>query len=243
MIKIIYNSLYAENDRKSKRIYDMAMIFFIIASLVPLAFKQNLKAFTIIDKSCAIIFIIDYILRWMCCKRISGKGNIQFLKYPLTPMALIDALSILPSIVPINSGFKILRIVRMARAMRVLRAFKFVRYSKNADIIFNTIKNQRKPLGFVLALACFYVSITSIIIFNVEPDTFNTFFDAIYWSVVSLTTMGYGDIYPVSTAGRMITMASSIFGIAIVALPSGIITAGYMEEISKSNDVKEETEK
>ena len=77
--------------------------------------------------------------------------------------------------------------------------------------------------------------------FNVEGDSFETFFEAIYWATVSLTTVGYGDIYPVTTAGRIITMISSIFGIAIVALPAGIITAGYMDELSEEK--KEEKNK
>ena len=65
-----------------------------------------------------------------------------------------------------------------------------------------------------------------------EPDSFDTFFDAVYWATVSLTTVGYGDIYPVTGIGRVVTMLSSIFGIAIIAMPSGIITAGFMEELS-----------
>ena len=69
-----------------------------------------------------------------------------------------------------------------------------------------------------------------------EPDSFGSFFDAVYWATVSLTTVGYGDIYPVSTLGRIITMISSVFGIAIVALPAGIITAGYMNEINKDKE-------
>lgn len=69
--------------------------------------------------------------------------------------------------------------------------------------------------------------------FNIEPETYNNFFDAIYWATVSLTTVGYGDIYAVSVIGKVITMISSLFGIAIVALPAGIITAGYMEEIGQ----------
>lgn len=69
--------------------------------------------------------------------------------------------------------------------------------------------------------------------FNVEPETYNNFFDAIYWATVSSTTVGYGDIYAVSVIGKVITMISSLFGIAIVALPAGIITAGYMEEIGQ----------
>lgn len=73
-------------------------------------------------------------------------------------------------------------------------------------------------------------------IFNVEPDSFETFFDAVYWATVSLTTMGYGDIYPVTTIGRAVTMVSSMFGIAIVVLPAGIVTAGYMSELEKDRE-------
>ena len=85
----------------------------------------------------------------------------------------------------------------------------------------------------VCVLAVGYIFISALVIFNVEPETFNNFFDAIYWATVSLTTVGYGDIYAVSMAGKFITMISSVFGIAIVALPAGIITAGYMEELNK----------
>ena len=74
---------------------------------------------------------------------------------------------------------------------------------------------------------------SALIIFNVEPESFDTLFDAIYWATVSLTTVGYGDIYPVTTAGRVITMLSSVFGIPVVALPAGIITAGYMNAINE----------
>ena len=68
-----------------------------------------------------------------------------------------------------------------------------------------------------------------------ETTRFETFFDAIYWATISLTTVGYGDIYPVTTIGRIVTMISSVFGIAIIALPSGVITAGYLEEVNKEN--------
>ena len=80
-----------------------------------------------------------------------------------------------------------------------------------------------------------------MVVFNVEPALFNSFFDAIYWATVSLTTMGYGDIYPVTEIGRVVTMISSIFGIAIVALPAGIITAGYMDELSNVAKTESDT--
>ena len=146
-------------------------------------------------------------------------------------MAIIDLLSILPSINMINKGFKVLKTIRLIRTFRVLRIFKSFRYSKNIQIILQVGKNSKKALITVLYLAIGYIFVCALIIFNVEPDSFNTFFDAIYWATISLTIVGYGDIYPITTLGRIITMVSSFMGIAIVALPAGIITAGYMKEI------------
>ena len=146
-------------------------------------------------------------------------------------MAIIDLLSILPSINMINKGFKSLKTIRLIRTFRVLRIFKSFRYSKNIQIILQVGKNSKKALIAVLYLAIGYIFVCTLIIFNVEPDSFNTFFDAIYWATISLTTVGYGDIYPITTLGRIITMVSSFMGIAIVALPASIITAGYMKEI------------
>ena len=146
-------------------------------------------------------------------------------------MAIIDLLSILPSINMINKGFKALKTIRLIRTFRVLRIFKSFRYSKNIQIILQVEKNSKKALIAVLYLAIGYIFVCTLIIFNVEPDSFNTFFDAIYWATISLTTVGYGDVYPITTLGRIITMVSSFMGIAIVALPASIITAGYMKEI------------
>lgn len=124
----------------------------------------------------------------------------------------------------------------MIRAFRVLRVFKAMRYSKSFIIIGNVLKSSKQSLIAVGALALGYILVSALVVFNVEPDSFGSFFDAVYWATVSLTTVGYGDIYPVSTLGRIITMISSVFGIAIVALPAGIITAGYMNEINKDKE-------
>ena len=97
-------------------------------------------------------------------------------------------------------------------------------------------RRQRDSLLAVCWLAIGYILVSALIIFNIEPDTFGNFFEAVYWATVSLTTVGYGDIYAVSTVGKAITMISAIFGTAIVALPAGIITAGYMKELERSRD-------
>ena len=218
-------------------IYDYSMIVVIIISLISLAFKQDPPLFFVADKVTVAIFIIDYILRWMTADyKFEKKSISSFLRYPISFMAIIDLISILPSLSFVNSGFKLLRVLRMIRAMRVFRVFKAMRYSRSFEIIGNVLRSSKDSLVAVCALAGGYILVSALVIFNVEPDSFNSFFDAIYWATVSLTTVGYGDIYPVSTLGRIITMVSSIFGIAIVALPAGIITAGYMNEISKPQE-------
>lgn len=218
-------------------IYDYFMMIIIVASLLPLAFKQDTIVFVVIDKIAVTIFIIDYLLRLCTADFKYGKKSVSsFLRYPFSFMAIIDLLSILPSVTVLNSSFKLLRILRLVRAFRVFRVFKVLRYSKSFRIIMSVFKRQKESLLAVVTLAIAYIIISALIIFNVEPDSFNTFFDAVYWATVSLTTMGYGDIYPITTVGRTVTMVSSIFGIAIVALPAGIITAGYMNEINKTDN-------
>ncbi|WP_028043576.1 ion transporter [Candidatus Stoquefichus massiliensis] len=221
-----------ENDRLS-RIYDIIMMSTIFVSLIPLAFKEELLIFNYIEFISVTIFIIDYVLRWITADYKRGKNNIiAFIQYPFTIMAIVDLFSILPSISLFNSSLKVLRVIRLFRTFRIFRIFKAVRYSRSIHIIKDVIQNSKESLIAVGVLAIVYILISALIIINIEPDSFNNYFDAIYWATVSLTTVGYGDIYPVTSLGKVITMLSSFFGIAIIALPSGIITAGFMESIN-----------
>ena len=212
-----------DNDKYSK-IYDTFMMITICVSIFPLAFKNQTGVFNVIDKVSAFIFVVDYILRLVTADYKLEKGVISFAMYPFSFMAIVDLLSILPFVIIVNNSLKLLKIFRF---------FKSFRYSKNIQMFLNVFRKQRESLTVVCVLAVGYIFISALVIFNVEPETFNNFFDAIYWATVSLTTVGYGDIYAVSMAGKVITMISSVFGIAIVALPAGIITAGYMEELNK----------
>lgn len=237
MRKRIYEVIEtAKEDDRLSNIYDIFMMIVIVASLIPLTSKFDLPVFTVIDKVAVIIFIMDYLLRLLTADLKLHKGAFSFLVYPITPMAIIDLLCILPSLSIISDGFRVLKVFRLFRTLRVFRVFKAVRYSKSIQMIKGVFKSQKKPLITVSVLAIAYVLISALVIFNVEPDSFGNFFDAIYWATVSLTTMGYGDIYPVTTIGRIVTMISSVFGIAIIALPSGIITAGFMEELHKKTE-------
>ena len=242
--KRIYEVIEASKDGdKLSSIYDSFILITVIVSLIPLAFKEQTPLFSVIDKITVTIFIVDYILRWITADyKLGRKEATAFIKYPFTPMAIVDLLSILPSITMMSSAFKVFRVFRMLkvmrvfRTMRVFRVFKAARYSKSMEIIGNVIRNSTSALAAVGTLAVLYVLVSALIVFNVEPDTFNDFFEAIYWATVSLTTVGYGDIYPVTAVGKFVAMISSVFGIAIVALPAGIITAGYMEELTKEHD-------
>ena len=227
----------SEGDDKYSVFYDILMLFAIIVSIIPLAFKKAPSFFYYSDIVTTVLFIVDYLLRLLTSDyKLNKKIVPAILIYPFTPWAIIDLVSILPTLTVLSSGFKLfrlLRIFRTFRAFRVFRIFKAFRYSKSIAIIFAVIKKSKEPLIAVCIMAFLYILTSALIIFSVEPDSFRNFFDAIYWATVSLTTVGYGDIYPVSTAGRVITMISSIFGIAVVALPAGIITAGYMEALQE----------
>lgn len=237
MRKKLYSIISPSTDgNKLSAAYDLVMMVTIVASVFPLAFKNTYPVFLWIDHITVTIFILDYLLRLITADHKLNKSVKSFILYPFTPMAIIDLLSILPSMTFLNNGYRLLRLFRLARTLKVLRAFKFLRYSKSFDIILSVFRQQKKVLTAVATTAIAYILVSALVVYNVEPDSFNTFFDAIYWATISLTTVGYGDIYPITTTGRIVTMISSIFGIAIIALPSGVITAGYLSAIEESKE-------
>ena len=88
--------------------------------------------------------------------------------------------------------------------------------------------------------ALFYIVLTALIMFNIEESVmFEDFFDALYWATTTLTTVGYGDIYPATDIGRVISMLSAILGVAVIALPSGVITASYLDQLREEKNQKE----
>lgn len=227
------------------RIYDYIMLVFIFLSLLPLAFREQQPIFNVFDKIAVSVFILDYLLRWMTAdyKIPNGSRLHAFLVYPFTPFAIVDLLSIIPSFAVLNRAFKLFRISRLLMIMRV---FKFVRYSKHMQIILRVLKKEKQILFIVFLIAIGYIFITALIIFNVEDSAmFATFFDALYWATTTLATIGYGDIYPSTELGRFISMFSAVLGIAVIALPSGVITASYLDELreERQRKEKEDTEK
>lgn len=233
----------AQKDDRASKIYDYIMIALILVSIFPLAFKQEPPIFRTVETVVAAAFVVDYLLREATADLHLQKGVVSFFIYPFTFLAIVDFIAILPSFFAVSNGLKMLKLFRLIRCFRAFRAFKMLRYSKSMRIILNVIHKQRTPLLAVCTLAAAYVLVSALIIFNIEPDTFPTYFDAVYWATVSLSTIGYGDIAPVTAAGKLVTILSSFVGIAIIALPSGIITAGYMEELNRAAAREREQEK
>ena len=239
---------HGKRDDKVSVAYDIFMLVAIVVSIVPLMFVEEHPAFRYIEQITVTIFIIDYLLRWMTADFRLGKKGLSFLIYPFTFWGIIDLLSILPALSLLSQGFKIFRVTRMLRLLRVMRLFKFFRYTDKIQVLGKVIRKEKTVLLTVLGIAIFYVFLTALIMFNAEPHinpetgavTFRDFFDALYWATVTLTTVGYGDLTPVTDIGRLISMLSSLFGVAIIALPSGVITASYLEELRQSRAEKDQ---
>ncbi|MBQ7757927.1 ion transporter [Anaerotignum sp.] len=220
----------AEDGDKLSWLYDRFMILCILVSILPLCFKDTSHpVFFWMDKITLVIFIVDYALRWSTADyKMLGKRKISFLKYPFTPFAIIDLITILSSLTALNSSLKAFRILRLPKCMKTL---KILRYSRGFHLMLRVFRKKKDDLLTVCYLAAGYVLVSALVLFQVEPETFPTYFDSVYWSAITLMTVGYGDFYPVTNIGKAIAIVSSFLGVMVFALPTGIITAGYLSEL------------
>lgn len=233
----IYTLVQTDTKATSyNKVYNGGMILAVLVSILPLCVHSTNEILVWIERITTALFLIDYLLRWMTADMKYRKRefvNHAFLIYPFRFHAMIDLIAILPAITSLHRGLKLLKIVRALKCMRV---FKVLKYSSSFNIISKLLRKQKKALTTVCYLAIAYIFISAIFVFQTEPETFPSFFDAIYWAVISLTTVGYGDIYPITKAGKIISMISAIFGIAFVALPAGIISGGYLEIVMEQKN-------
>ncbi|MBQ7429451.1 MAG: ion transporter [Butyrivibrio sp.] len=213
-------------------IYDIMIVISIIGGFTPLMIKQ-VNAYTkALDLLIIFVFFVDYVLRvYTSDYKMGIKSYKAYIYYATTPMAIIDLLSIVPILSFIIPGNTV--IIDAFRLFKVMRILKVTRYSSTMVAVSNVIRRVKNELGAVLLFTLLYIYTSALIIFQVEPDSFNSFFDAIYWATISITTIGYGDISPTTSLGRFVTMLSALVGVAIIALPTGIITAAYMDEIKR----------
>lgn len=216
----IYRLILKSDKRSVNYIYDIFISFTAVLSILPIMFKREMYPFLHIERATVLILALDYLLRFSVSDYIIGKGKCSFLIYPFTLGAVIDFISLLP----------------FGRIFRAFRIFKMLRYMDFFLYIADVYKRVRRVLFTVLLIAISYIFITALFMFSAESENFGSFFDALYWATTALTTVGYGDIYPVTCLGRIISMITSVFGIAVIALPSGVITANIIREIDKNRD-------
>lgn len=233
------------NGSLASWIYDAVMLTAIALGTVPLLFRTQWQLFWYFDIISGCLYLVDYLLRWFTCDfRSRNSGWKAFLIYPFTPMAILDLLSILPLFNLLSPAYKLTKLVRL---LKLLRLTKIVYYFEPLNIFVTVIKKQWRVLLAVLLVAFLDIFITAIIMFQAEGEVdpitgeymFKTFFDAFYWAAITLTTVGFGDLYPVSEIGRALSIISSLTGIAVIALPSSIITAGYMQELNSRGKKKD----
>lgn len=208
------------------KIYDWYIVSVAVISIIPLMFRSPVPIFKSLETVTVYLLFLDYILRWMTHDyHVKKFSPWAFIVYPVTPMAIMDILGILPTIGLLPESFMILRLLRLV---------KIIQYSKSCKRIAKVFKNQQKMLISVLSIAMAYIFISALIMFVHEPaDNFADFFDALYWATTALTTVGYGDVYPATDMGKFISMLSSFFGVAVIAMPASIVTAGFMDELNK----------
>jgi voltage-gated potassium channel len=245
--KRVYKTIYeGPNETIESKIFDSLLIGLIILSVIMLileSFEQIYYRYFFYFKTSeffiSIIFTIEYILRlWTADFIFTNLGKIASrIKFILTPITVIDLLAIIPFYLqlfyPIDLGY-----LRVLRLIRVIRIFKLERYTNTVTLFSKVFKNKRDELLITLSVALILILISSILIYylehNVQPEAFPNVISAFWWAVVTLTTVGYGDIYPITAGGRILGGFIALLGIGLVALPTGIIGSGFMHELSNS---------
>lgn len=251
--KKIYNVICDDTEKSTLgNIFDAVIIFLITVNIIMvIAETFNLPAviksiFYYIEIVSIVIFTIEYILRVYTSDLLySDISPIKArIKYIFSFMALIDLLAIIPFYLPfiIPIDLRILRVLRMFRLLRVLKVNRYTDALSSIGKVFKRKKNQLLSSIFVVMVL---MVIVSVVMYNIEsevqPEVFNNAFSALWWAVATFTTVGYGDIYPITAAGKFLSAVIAFLGIALVAVPTGIITAGFTEQMNEDKEQAEDT--
>ncbi len=206
----------------------------ILASYQEIALKFG-TFFYWFEMVSVIIFTVEYVLRiWSSEKR---------LKFIFSPFGLIDLLAILPFYLPFLFAFD-LRILRVLRLFRMLRVLKLGRYSKSLQLINDVLKDTKSELLTTVFVAFVLLVFSSTLMYYVEhdaqPEQFANIGNSLWWAIATLTTVGYGDVYPITALGKFLSAIIALIGIGFVALPTGIISSAFIEKVkdSKQNNGK-----
>lgn len=186
------------------------------------------------------IFTVEYVARVASSSADPryGPGIRGKLRYMATPMAIIDLLAILPAFLFFLALD--LRILRVLRIFRLLRLLKLARYSQSLSLLGFVVRKRRDELLVTVAIVFAIVLIASTMMYYVErdvqPDVFSSIPATMWWAVVTLTTVGYGDTYPMTGLGRMLAALMALAGVGFVAVPAGLLTSAFVEELERRKE-------
>jgi len=233
-----------KDDDQNGRIDDYFLLILIILNVIAMIIgsvnsiqeKYSLE-FYYFELISIIIFTIEYILRlWVCiCDKKYQKGLSGRVRYALTPMALIDLLAILPFYLPFT-GLD-LRAIRIFRLLQFFRIAKSARYVTSLRLFARVIKSRKSELAITSIVMFMLIIFASTLMYHfegdVQPDKFPDIPTSMWWAVSTMTTVGYGDVIPITGIGKFIASIVAILGIGLFALPTGILGAGFIEELQK----------
>ena len=233
-----------ENDRISKNIDIFLLglislnILSVILETVDSLFNQYKILFQYFEFFSVSVFTIEYIARlWSCVtEKLNNETDLKRrIKYFFSFSAIIDLVAILPSIIALVYPTIDLRFIR---ALRIIRLLKFSRYSSSINNLLSVIWNQRRSFGaayFILFIALIISSSGMYLVEkDVQPEKFGSIPHAMWWAIVTLTSVGYGDVTPITSMGKVFGSIIIILGILTVALPSGILAAAFTDFTRKS---------
>lgn len=204
-------------------------------------FRSLLYAFEIFS---VVVFTVEYFLRlWVCTEKEEFRfpilGRIRF---AFTPLAIVDLLAVLPFYLPFIFFRTDLRFIRVIRVFRIVRLFKIGRYSQALHTFGEVLKEKKEELGVtvvaVLVLLILASSLMYYVEHNAQPKVFSSIPAAMWWGVATLTTVGYGDVYPITPLGKFLGAIIALAGIGIFALPAGILASGFASHIIKKDENK-----
>lgn len=204
------------------------------------SYKVILRQFEIFS---IVIFTIEYALRiWTAdLKYTSVTAGEARLKFIFSSYGIIDLIAILPFFLPlvVKLDFRILRVLRL---LRLLRVFKLGRHSSSLKLIGSVLKDTKEDLAVTTFVVFILLIISSTLMFYLEndsqPEAFNNIGQSLWWAVATHTTVGYGDIYPITFGGKILGSIIALLGIGIVALPTGIISSSFIEKIQEKKQKK-----
>lgn len=232
----------ARDDDVASKVFDSFILSLIILNVLALVmstvdsiYQSMPNVFDYFEVFSVLVFTVEYGLRIWCCTenpRFAGaiRGRI---KYLFSFLGLVDLLAILPFYLPIAVGdYRFLRTIRL---FRIFRLFKLARYSIALTSLQNVVYKRKEELFSTILVVFLMLLWSSSIMYYAEsdaqPEAFSSIPMTMWWGVATLTTVGYGDVYPVTTTGKLLGAVVAILGIGIFALPAGIISAAFLDEL------------